>query len=170
MEESSSFLVETMISLARSTEAHRVIVAGDYCSAMYFELHRRGYVRLGTMNTCRNPCGQFDIALLAARDQSKEEFVASLRWLVHFLHATGVIVIQLTPLGTATNEQLRQTLDRLGFASNQAPAVAKALSSVPAAFDSVPLLQSSLPHNTPLMGLSPYPSDAPIKRRRPEVA
>jgi hypothetical protein len=115
MEESSSFLVETMISLARSTEAHRVIVAGDYCSAMYFELHRRGYVRLGTMNTCRNPCGQFDIALLAARDQSKEEFVASLRWLVHFLHATGVIVIQLGPLGAATNEQLRQTLDRLGF-------------------------------------------------------
>jgi hypothetical protein len=40
LDESSSFLVETVISLARSTEAHRVIVASDHSSAMYFELTR----------------------------------------------------------------------------------------------------------------------------------
>jgi hypothetical protein len=115
MEQSSSSLIETKISLARSTKAHRVIVAGDDSSAMYFELHRRGYVRLGTMATCRTPCGQFDVAFMTARDQSKDGLAASLGRLVHFLHATGVLVIQLGAPGAATNEQIRQTLDRLGF-------------------------------------------------------
>jgi len=108
-------MVETMICLARANRAHRVIVGGQDGPDLFIELYRRGYARLTTTGSCRIPCGQFDVALMAGRRQSARELAAALGRFVHFLDAAGVLAVGLETADGAASEQLRRTLDLLGF-------------------------------------------------------
>jgi hypothetical protein len=108
-------IVDVMIQLARATTSHRVIVAGSNHHDMFLELFRRGYSRVTTPKTCRIPCGQFDVALVAWSEHSIKALGATLDWLVHFLSPTGTLVVWVGSHDPMPNQKLRAVLGRLGF-------------------------------------------------------
>jgi hypothetical protein len=108
-------IVGAMIQLASAAKSHRMIVAGSNSSEISLELHRRGYLRVTTTRTCRTPCGQHDVALVAWREHSIRALETTLNWLVHFLSAGGVLVIWVGPNEPMPNRMLRLALGRLGF-------------------------------------------------------
>ena len=108
-------IVDAMIQLARAAKSHRMIVAGSNSSEIFLELHRRGYARVTTTKTCRVPCGQHDVALVAWREHSIRALATTLDWLVHFVSAAGVLVIWVGPHERMPNRMLRLALEGLGF-------------------------------------------------------
>jgi hypothetical protein len=108
-------IVDAMIQLARAAKSHRMIVAGSNSAEIFLELHRRGYPRVTTTNTCRVPCGQHDVALVAWREQSIKTLEATLDRLVHYLSAAGVLVVWIGPHERMPHRALRLALGRLGF-------------------------------------------------------
>jgi hypothetical protein len=108
-------IVNAMIELARAARSHRMIVAGSNSSEIFLELHRRGYPRVTTTKTSRAPCGQYDVALLAWREQSIRDLATTLDHLVHFLNAVGVLVVWVGPHERIPNRMLRSALERLRF-------------------------------------------------------
>jgi hypothetical protein len=74
-------IVDTMIQLARVAKLHRMIVAGANSAEILVELHRRGYLRVTTTKICREPCRQFDVALVAGGStRSKRSKTRSIGW------------------------------------------------------------------------------------------
>ncbi len=108
-------IVEAMIRFARASKSHRMIVAGSNSSEVLLELHRRGYSRVATTKTCRVPCGQYDVALIAWREHSIKALATTLDWLVHFLSPAGVLVVWVGPHKRAPNQPLRLALEKMGF-------------------------------------------------------
>ena len=108
-------IVDAMIQLARAATSHRMIVAGPASAEVFLELHRRGYPRVATTQSCRVPCGQHDVALLAWRDYSLKDLETTLDRLVHFLRTAGVLVVWIGSHERLPNQALRRTLERLGF-------------------------------------------------------
>jgi hypothetical protein len=88
-------IVDTMIELARAAKTHQMIVSG------------RGYSRVTTAKTCRVPCGEHDVALVAWREHSIKALATTLDWLVHFLSPAGVWVVWIGPHERMPNYTLR---------------------------------------------------------------
>jgi hypothetical protein len=133
-------IVGAMVALARAATSQRVIVAGASSSALFLELYRRGYLRVSTTATCRVPCGQCDVALVASEAHSIKALEAILDRLVHFLSAAGVLVVWVGSHERLSNGALRRMLDRLGFrieagtsCENGVAISARRLASYPAA-------------------------------------
>jgi hypothetical protein len=108
-------IVGTMIQLARVAKLHRMIVAGANSADILVELHRRGYLRVTTTKICREPCRQFDVALVAWREQSIKTLEMTLDRLVHYLSAAGVLVLWIGPHERIANQMLGLVVQRLGF-------------------------------------------------------
>ena len=108
-------IVDTMIQLARAAKPHRMIVAGANSAEILVELHRRGYLRVTTTKICREPCRQFDVALVAWREQSIKTLETTLDRLVHYLSAAGVLVVWIGPHERMPDQALRLAFGRLGF-------------------------------------------------------
>ena len=108
-------IVDTMIQLARAAKSHRMIVAGANSAEIFLELHRRGYPRATTTKICLVPCGQFDVALVAWREQSIKALETTFDRLVHYLSAAGVLVLWIGPYERMANQMLGSALQRLGF-------------------------------------------------------
>jgi hypothetical protein len=106
-------IVDAMIQLAGAAKSHRMIVAGSNSFEVFLELHRRGYPRVTTTKTCRVPCGQHDVALVACREHSIRALETTLDPLVPFLSDLGVLVIWVGP--HQPHQALRLALERLGF-------------------------------------------------------
>lgn len=108
-------IVNAMIQLARAGMSQRMIIAGPNSAEVFLELHRRGYPRVTTTQSCRVPCGQHDVAVLAWRDYSIKALETTIDRLVHFLSAGGVLVAWIGSHERLANQALRRTLERLGF-------------------------------------------------------
>lgn len=108
-------IVDTMIQLARAAKSHRMIVAGANSAEIFLELHRRSYPRATTTKICLVPCGQFDVALVAWREQSIKALETTLDRLVHYLSAAGVLVLWIGPHERMPDQALRLAFGRLGF-------------------------------------------------------
>jgi hypothetical protein len=108
-------IVDAMIPVARAAKSHRVVVAGSNSSDVFRELHRRGFTRATTTKHCRVPRGQFDMALVSWREHSIKALATTLGWLVHFLSATGILVVWIGPHERMPIQSLSLVLGELGF-------------------------------------------------------
>jgi hypothetical protein len=133
-------IVDAMIQLARAAKSHRMIAAGSNSAEIFLELHRRGYPRVTTTRICLVPCGQYDVALVAWREQSIRTLETTLERLVHYLSAAGVLVVWIGPHERVPDQALWLAFGRLGFriesgtsCENGIAIAARRLDSVPAA-------------------------------------
>jgi hypothetical protein len=104
-----------LIDLAHCSRLHRIIVAGSNSPQTMFELHRRGYNRVGTTATCGLPHGQYDVALVDWRGRTIKALETTLNWLVHFLGSSAIVAIRVDPQERAANRKLAAMLEKLGF-------------------------------------------------------
>jgi hypothetical protein len=112
---SNERIVDAMIGLTRAATSNRIIVAGTNSAEIFLELHRRGYPRVTTTKICLVPCGQHEVALVAWRGQSSNALETTLDLLVHYLTASGVLVLWIGSHERMANQLLGSTLRRLGF-------------------------------------------------------
>ena len=133
-------IVDAMIQLARVTKSHRVIVAGTNSAEALLKLRRRGYLRVTTTKICLVPCRQFDVALIAWREQSIKTLEATLDRLVQYVSAFGALVLWIGPHECIANQAPGLVVQRLGFriesgtsCENGIAIAARRLDSVPAA-------------------------------------
>ena len=108
-------IVEPMIALARCSKRERILVAGSNSAELMFALHRRGYARVATTASCGLPAGQYDAALVDARQRSMKVLETTLDWLVEFLTPNGVLVIWVDPQERTGNKGLRSAIESHGF-------------------------------------------------------
>jgi hypothetical protein len=107
-------IMNTMIELAAVSKSHRVIVAGSDSLEIYLGLCRLGYLRAATTATCRVPCGQYDVGLVAGR-HSIQALEAVLVRIVHFLSTASVLAVWVGSQEDGHTHRLRVLLERLGF-------------------------------------------------------
>jgi hypothetical protein len=81
----------------------------------WFELHRRGYVRVATTANCGLPAGQYDVAFVDWRERSIKALDATLDWLLDFLSPAGRLVVWVDPQEPAANRKLRAMLEKHGL-------------------------------------------------------
>jgi hypothetical protein len=107
-------ILDTMIGLAHAARSHRVIVAGSSSYDVYLGLLERGFSRVATTATCRIPCGQREVALIAGR-HSMQAFEALLVRIVSFLNARATMAIWVDFGVHQHGQRLQLLLERLGF-------------------------------------------------------
>jgi hypothetical protein len=108
-------IVKGLVELARAAKSRRIIVAGSNCTEVLCELRQLGYSRVANTKTCRIPCSQFDVALLAWHEHSIKALATTLDWFVHFLSPKGVLVVWLKPHECMPSRKLRVAFQGLGF-------------------------------------------------------
>ena len=110
-------ILDTMIELSRCSVEQRIILAGSGGSRLLPGWRSRGYCHVVTTATCRLPRGQYTMACVEWRHRSIKALEATLDWLVHFLSATGVLVIWIDPaISTAPGRrELQSAIERFGF-------------------------------------------------------
>jgi hypothetical protein len=108
-------IVDAMIELARAAKSQRIITGGANQFDMLVELHRRGYMRTTSMRTCRIPCRQFDVALVASGAQPMRDLEATLDRLVSFLGPAGVLVVWVASRESMPDRKLRLLFERLAY-------------------------------------------------------
>ena len=106
--------METMISLTRLSKSNRVIVAGSDCFDFYVTLHLRGFCNVATTATCRFPCGQHDVALIAGQHsiQALQHLVSRI---ASFLNARATMAVWIDAAEPHGGKKLQAMLERLGF-------------------------------------------------------
>jgi hypothetical protein len=113
---SSKRIGESLVKLARCSKRQRIIVAGSMAPELVRQLHRHGCNRVATMETCGLPHGQYEAALVAWQGHSMNALEATLDWLVHFVSASGALVLWITK-DQCSRPRLHSMLVRLGFCS-----------------------------------------------------
>jgi hypothetical protein len=108
-------IVAAMIELARISKSHRMVLAGCNSSAILLELQRRSYLRVTTARLCGVACGQFDVAFVVWRENSRIALETTLAGVVKFLSAGGVLVAWADARERAPNKTLRLALRQFGF-------------------------------------------------------
>jgi hypothetical protein len=111
---SSERIMEAMIDLTGLSRSHRVIVAGSNAFDIYVSLHHRGFSRAATTTTCRVPCGQHDVALVAGA-HSSQALEALLARVVSFLNARATLGVWVESQGHHRSRKLSTLLGELGF-------------------------------------------------------
>lgn len=111
---SSEQIMETMIELTRLSKSDRVIAAGSNAFDVYLGLHDRGFSRVATTATCRIPCGQHDVALVAGQ-HSIQALEALLVRIVPFLNTRATTAVWVGPDEHHRTNKLHLLLARLGF-------------------------------------------------------
>jgi hypothetical protein len=104
-----------LVELARAKKFDRLLVAGDATNDIGHELRRCGFRNTFTTKTCGLPRGQYHVAMVAWGDHSIKALETTLDWLVHFVSATGTLVVWLGSPDLGAHQKLRRALDRLGF-------------------------------------------------------
>jgi hypothetical protein len=109
--------IDSIITLAGCSTAHRILLAGDAEPGRIHDWRRRGYQRVATMATCRLPRGQYDVVSVEWRRHSIRALETTLDWLVYFLSRRGVLVIRIDEASdtAAARRKLRSAIERLGF-------------------------------------------------------
>ena len=107
-------IVATMIQLAAAAKSHRIIVAGSHAFDMYLDLLHRGFSRIATTATCRVPCGQHDVALVAGQ-HSVQALETLLVQIVPFLKTQAIVAVWVSADEHRRGMKLQLLLERLGF-------------------------------------------------------
>jgi len=107
-----------MIELSRCSADQRILLAGANDPCRIVKWRDRGYRRVATTATCSLPDGRYSVAAIEWRHRSITALEATLGWFVHFLSATGVLVIWTdAAISTASGRrELQAALERCGFA------------------------------------------------------
>jgi hypothetical protein len=111
---SSPHVVDLMLQLTRASTTHRVLAAGTDAFDLYLDLLDRGFARVATTTTCRVPCGQHDIALIAGH-HSVQAIGALLTRLMPYLGARAVIALPIDATENRLGGKVQLLLERLGF-------------------------------------------------------
>jgi hypothetical protein len=111
---SADRIIETMIELARCSKLHRIIAAGSSAFDIYLGLHHRGFSRAATTSTCRIPCGQHDVALVAGQ-HSIQALETLLVGIVPFLSTRATVAVWVDSDAHQPGRKLQSLLERLGF-------------------------------------------------------
>ena len=111
---SSVQIMETMIGLTRLSKSNRVIVAGSDAFDFYVTLHLRGFYKVATTATCRFPCGQHDVALIAGQHsiQALQQLLARV---APFLNARATVAVWIDAADAQGGKKLQAMLEQLGF-------------------------------------------------------
>ena len=105
-------VLDTMISLARITTFHRIIIAGSESMQFYLALRRRGFIRVATPETSRVPRGQHAVGLIAGQNMITG-IEPVLRQVSPFLAANAGLALLV---GSRENgPKIRGRLGQLGF-------------------------------------------------------
>ena len=107
-------VVETMIQLTRAAKSHRVIVAGSNAFDVYLDLLHRGFFRAATTATCRIPCEQHDVGLIAGQ-HSTQALETLLVRIVPFLTSQAIMAVCVDCDEHQGGMRLQKLLERLGF-------------------------------------------------------
>jgi hypothetical protein len=107
-------VVDTMIELTRLSRQNRAIVAGGGSLELYLALRRRGFVRVGTIATCRIPRRQHAVGLITGQD-SPQGIEAALVAISHFLCANAAIAVLIDSRESGFCLQIRARLEQMGF-------------------------------------------------------
>src|SRR5262245_3245917 len=112
---STASIMDAMIDLTRLCKSHRVSAAGPSALDLARDLHERGFWRVATTATCRIPCGQHDVGLVAGR-HSMQALEALLLRIVPFLNARATVAVWVDAgAGQHGGKKLQLLLERLGF-------------------------------------------------------
>lgn len=106
--------IDIMIDLARLSQSHRIVAAGNDSFRIRRELHRRGYVHAVTATSCGMPRGQH-VAALIAGDGTYHALETSLIRVSPFLNAMATIVISIESQEKGVSLKVRAKLEQLGF-------------------------------------------------------
>lgn len=107
-------VVDTMIGLTRLSNLHRAIVAGSKSLELYLALHRRGYIRVATIATCRIAKRQHTVGLIASQD-SPAASEAALAEISPFLSASATIAVLIDSRERSACLKIRARLQEMGF-------------------------------------------------------
>jgi hypothetical protein len=107
-------VVDTMIELTRLSNLHRAIVAGSDSLDLYLALRRRGFIRVATTATCRNPRGQHAVGLITGQN-SLGAIEATLAQISPFLCTSAAIAILIDSRESGFCLQIRTKLEQMGF-------------------------------------------------------
>jgi hypothetical protein len=86
-------VIEPLIALARCSTRDHIVVAGIRSGELMFELHRRGYLHVGTTASSAVATGQYNVALIDWRARSIKTLGSMLRWLLGSLEQNGIVVV-----------------------------------------------------------------------------
>jgi hypothetical protein len=106
-------VVDTMITLTRLSNQHRIIIAGSDSMTFYLLLRRRGFIRIATPATCRLPRRQHTVALIAG--DSSLAIEAALIDVSQFLSTNAAIAILIGSCEGETCLRIRKKLLQMGF-------------------------------------------------------
>lgn len=107
-------IVDTMIELTCLSKSHRVIVAGSDAFDVYLGLYERGFSRVATTTTCRIPCGQHDVALIAGQ-HSIQALEALVSRIMLFLNTRAIAAVWIASDENQAGKKLRSLLEQAGF-------------------------------------------------------
>jgi hypothetical protein len=108
-------IIEPMITLARGTKDHRILIAGAKSLELMLELQRLGYARAAAAANSGHPARQYDAVLVDWRQRTFNALEPTLDRLAAFVAANGMIVVWVDAQKAAANQRLRATLEQLGF-------------------------------------------------------
>jgi hypothetical protein len=107
-------VVDTMIALTRLNKLHRAIVAGSDRMELYLALWQRGFIRVATTATCRNPRGQHAVGLVAGQN-SPGAIEAALAEISQFLCTSAAIAVLIDSRESGICLKIRTKLEQMGF-------------------------------------------------------
>lgn len=107
-------VVETMITLTHLSNLNRAIVAGRDSTELYFDLRRRGFVRIGLPSAFRLRRGTCAVGLLTV-EESLAEFEQALTQIVPSLGATAAIAVLVKAGDAGFPLKIRKRLEQIGF-------------------------------------------------------
>jgi hypothetical protein len=107
-------ILDAMLLLARAAKSHRIMIAGPSAFDAYLGLLQRGFSRAATPVTCRIPCGQHDVALIAGH-QSIQALETLMDRIIPFLNKRAALAIWLGPHEADRGRRFQAELERLGF-------------------------------------------------------
>jgi hypothetical protein len=107
-------VVDAMLQLTRASASQRLIAAGSDAFDLYLDLLQRGFSRVATTATCRIPCGQHDVALIAG-NHSIQALEALLARLIPFLNTSAVVALRIDANENRLGGKVQSLLERLGF-------------------------------------------------------
>jgi len=107
-------IVDAMVALAGVAKSHRIIVTGADAYDVYLDLLRRGFSRAVTTVTCRIPCGQHDVALVAGQ-HSIDALELLLARIIPYLTTHARVAVWIDTQEPRPGGKIRSLLERLGF-------------------------------------------------------
>ena len=107
-------VLDTMIGLTRLSNLHRAIIAGSGSLELHLALRRRGFIRVATTATCRNPKGQHAVGLITG-ENTFHDIEHALPQISQFLGPSAAIAVLIDSRESGLCLKIRPRLEQMGF-------------------------------------------------------